>query len=322
MTGVSRLDSDAMAICRASIAECFAVNETEKGGLPDHALNYAEYMCSLEGFLDKVCIGKRELFEHFVPIRRRNGKGCLPRVLDLERQHALRMFPHYFRIARDLPRDCCYSEEVETFLKWCDPHREFMDDDLVLDFCRNFTKYPTSNEYEITSQRINAFLVGLFDALHEPKARKKILQRRRDAEESFRERKGYVDRLFQTRSRLVVLRVDFGYRKGAPADVERAVKDMQRLNENKRHNKLFRDLHGYIMKIEYGFEKGIHIHALLFFDGATRSNHSDSYLAQKIGEYWEEVIAKGDGTYWNVNGKKKVYEIRGKLGIEIGRAHV
>jgi hypothetical protein len=40
-------------------------------------------------------------------------------------------------------------------------------------------------------------------------------------------------------------------------------------------------------------------------------------LANKIGEYWVNIITKGRGDYWNVNDKSDQYEKLGRCGIGV-----
>ena len=104
-------------------------------------------------------------------------------------------------------------------------------------------------------------------------------------------------------ARLVLVRVDLFYEKqyGDSIDVFDMTNDLDRLFGNARHNSLFAFMKGYIVKLEYGVDKGIHAHALLFFDGSKRNNSSHIQLAKEIGEYWINMITKGRGAYWNVN---------------------
>jgi hypothetical protein len=72
---------------------------------------------------------------------------------------------------------------------------------------------------------------------------------------------------------------------------------------------------GYIVKMEYGIDKGIHFHALILFDGSRRSNHSHIHSAKLLGEYWVDVVTKGSGDYWNSNAKIKDFKNAGLCGI-------
>ncbi len=80
--------------------------------------------------------------------------------------------------------------------------------------------------------------------------------------------------------------------------------EVQRLREKlfanmKGKPSLFKNLIGYVWRIEYGHKSGFHLHAVLAFDGA--HVHKHEWLAQKIGEYWVDDITKGRGRFHNCN---------------------
>lgn len=130
----------------------------------------------------------------------------------------------------------------------------------------------------------------------------------------------YVDLLFSYWARLVVLRIDLYYEKqyADSIDVFDLTNDLDRMfNNNARHNSLFAFMRGVIVKLEYGIEKGIHAHVILFLDGSKRNNFSHIYLAEAIGEYWKKIITKGRGAYWNSNARADQYDKLGRLGIGV-----
>ena len=59
---------------------------------------------------------------------------------------------------------------------------------------------------------------------------------------------------------------------------------------------------GYIVKIEYGRDRGWHAHAIFLYDGHQVQN--DSYYCSKIGDYWADVVTNGSGTFWPCNRSK------------------
>ncbi len=112
----------------------------------------------------------------------------------------------------------------------------------------------------------------------------------------------YVDALQDRYSKLCVVRVDFGYKKDENNEVnvtlEEANKHIDKLLNNRRNNSIFKDNVGYVIKTEYTEDKGVHNHAVLFFDGNKVQN--DKYKGDQIGNYWE-TITKGNGSYHNCN---------------------
>ncbi len=144
---------------------------------------------------------------------------------------------------------------------------------------------------------------------------KKKLYARREAIKRGRENaEEYIDALFARWSRLLVLRIDFGFRTSNPilvhpVNLEAAQECLGRFLNNKRGKKLYEALRGYIWRLEYGKLKGYHFHVIFFFDGA--KVRKDEYLAGEIGTDWIKVT-DGKGIYFNCNAKKLKYK---RVGI-------
>ena len=118
----------------------------------------------------------------------------------------------------------------------------------------------------------------------------------------------HIDSLIEKRCKLLVLRVDFSYRKDLVGQItlDEAKRDLEHFLSNRRSKpSLFENMDGYIWKLEYGPDKGYHYHLVLFFNGS--KHQSDYYLAREIGEYWKHCITKGRGIYFNCNAKKSDY---------------
>lgn len=150
------------------------------------------------------------------------------------------------------------------------------------------------------------------------KTQAKVNARKQEADKRYDDYCNYVDALFNHCARLVVLRIDLFYKKqhAESRTVADITKDLNHLIENKRGNpSLFGFMNGYIAKLEYGFDKGMHWHVLFFFDGSKRNNASHIHLAESIGEYWINTVTKGYGDYWNVNANADNYDRKGTLGI-------
>ncbi|NML24425.1 YagK/YfjJ domain-containing protein [Zoogloea dura] len=140
---------------------------------------------------------------------------------------------------------------------------------------------------------------------------------KRDAESRYREYVLYLLALMMHCGRIVVLRLDLGYRKDAKLDasMDTLNDDVARLLHNRRSNKIFRGLLGYVIKMEWGVERGAHAHALIILNAMHRDGRKHSYLAESIGKYWKEVIAKDRGVFHNCNQNESAYERFGKNGI-------
>ena len=111
-----------------------------------------------------------------------------------------------------------------------------------------------------------------------------------------------------------MVRVDLYYRAEAQARlrVEHVFDDLNRLIAERERNLIFDHETGYICRVEQGEERGYHIHAAFFFNGAEVS--ADIYRAQRIGELWER-ITRGQGYFNNCNLEKEKYQDRLGIGL-------
>ncbi|WP_339652177.1 YagK/YfjJ domain-containing protein [Halopseudomonas pelagia] len=117
----------------------------------------------------------------------------------------------------------------------------------------------------------------------------------------------YVESLFECYSRMLVLRVDFGYTKdNSSVGLDVVAEDLNRFLENRRSNGLFKWMVGYVWKLEYARKKGFHYHMVFFFNGA--HVREDVVIAKMVGEYWRDVVTRGRGIYHNCNADKARYK--------------
>ncbi|SDN39168.1 Protein of unknown function [Pseudomonas arsenicoxydans] len=121
----------------------------------------------------------------------------------------------------------------------------------------------------------------------------------------------YVGRVLDRYSRTVVVRVDLHYRAIARARllIEHVFEDLDMLVRARERNSIFKHETGYICSVEQGEDKGFHIHAAFFFNGA--EVRSDFNKARDIGELWER-ISRGHGYCYSCNDDKDRY------GEEVG----
>jgi hypothetical protein len=124
----------------------------------------------------------------------------------------------------------------------------------------------------------------------------------------------YVDIVLNRYARTCVVRVDLYYRTEAQARlrVEHVFDDLNQLIAERERNLIFDHETGYICSVEQGEDRGYHIHAAFFFNGAEVS--ADIYRAQRIGELWEQ-ITRGQGCYNNCNLDKDKYQDRLGIGL-------
>ena len=98
--------------------------------------------------------------------------------------------------------------------------------------------------------------------------------------------------------KLMVLRLDLGYGKEhASASMDRIIDDWAALKAFITTN--FPSYLSHVVKLEYGLQKGAHMHVLLLFNGAMV--RQDVTIAKLIGEHWSKVVTGGMGVYFNCN---------------------
>lgn len=56
---------------------------------------------------------------------------------------------------------------------------------------------------------------------------------------------------------------------------------------------------GFAVKFEYGKQRGVHMHTMLFFNGSLV--RQDVTIAKAIGEHWKSCVTAGKGSYSNCN---------------------
>lgn len=112
------------------------------------------------------------------------------------------------------------------------------------------------------------------------------------------------ERMFNVRSRYLILVLTLGYKPEYHPfiNLDHLRNDRDHLLKNIPTNNLLQGINAYIWKIEEGEEgNGLHMHLVIYYEGQHRA---DIYIAEQIGLYWNTVITKGMGSYWNSNRDK------------------
>jgi Inovirus Gp2 len=230
--------------------------------------------------------------------------------------------PRRIEAALKLPTCFEYNGHLTAFMdcvRELDLHPKILSKQLLFsDFDEKFKN--NTPRHHLAYQAFNELVLNLRMKCKSKAVRDKIHSRRSEALKLYADYCDYVDNLFEYRSRLAVIRVDFGFAQGHAnrEDIAGATRLIDKFQNNWRNNKLFNGQVGYIIKTEYGMDKGIHFHLVLFFDDE-KDPRKHIYLGQKIGEYWQNKITNGIGTYWNVNNQISNFIKQGTCGI--GRVH-
>lgn len=156
--------------------------------------------------------------------------------------------------------------------------------------------------------RLNNFVDDVIDEICSSAFR---LKRRRCRENTVKNARGleeYIDALFEDYPRLLVIRVDFGYKKRFLSDYELDPLDILRDKARliRYANCLLGDaLVGHAWKMEHGVLKSYHFHMVFFLNG--RERRGDFHIGRQLGQYWVDVITQEQGTTFNCNADKKAY---------------
>jgi hypothetical protein len=144
---------------------------------------------------------------------------------------------------------------------------------------------------------------------------------RRLSNKNYKSLIAYIDRIFENRSRVLVLRVDLGYSKlisdghvRERQKFESVKADRERLLSVLRRKLPEKTILGHAWKLEYGLSKGYHYHCMFFLDGAKL--REDVAWAREIGDIWVARITSGGGVYYNCNRRKGTYRSCGIGMIE------
>lgn len=172
----------------------------------------------------------------------------------------------------------------------------------------------SETRYLSTSETLNELTKGIRTLLFKKRYTRRGYDQRYQALQQEIEIGRYVDAVLDRYARTCVIRVDLYYRTEAQARlrVERVFDDLNRLIAERERNLIFDHETGYICSVEQGEDRGYHIHAAFFFNGAAVS--ADIYRAQRIGELWER-ITRGQGCFNNCNIEKDKYHDRLGLGL-------
>lgn len=184
----------------------------------------------------------------------------------------------------------------------------------------SFTYNKSDDDVVKMVDKLTNFIDSIRKEAKSPQFKSAINNYNRPSNKNYKSLMECIDKLYDKHSRLMVLRIDFGYKKDNhfPSEKVRNEKYLQAVNDrehffnNMRKNKLFKHMLGYAWKLEYGFEKGFHYHMFFFFDGSKR--WQDKYRAKIIGEYWQNTITQGKGLFHSCNANKDNYNYLG-IGI-------
>uniref|UniRef100_UPI0022E8A041 YagK/YfjJ domain-containing protein n=1 Tax=Aeromonas sp. QDB62 TaxID=2990499 RepID=UPI0022E8A041 len=122
----------------------------------------------------------------------------------------------------------------------------------------------------------------------------------------------YVNSLFDQHAKLLVIRLDIGYRE---AYYDQLTLDLVTNDRNcylRRVQNKYPALLGYIWKLEFGVDRRFHTHITFIFNGAV--HQQDISLGIALGEVWEDM-SDNNGSYFNCQIRREEYQRRGTDGV-------
>lgn len=159
-------------------------------------------------------------------------------------------------------------------------------------------------------ERINAFADDLRKSIRSKVFKTSLESFYRTSSNNFRSIVDFYSKIMGSHSRVLSVRVDLSYRGGAIRSMPDLNDELLVLNDRDRFihhlRKTFSSgLLGYVWKIEYGCQKGFHIHFHALFNGSL--HQQDVLIGKVLGEYWSSEITQGIGIYRNCNARKNDY---------------
>lgn len=237
-------------------------------------------------------IQSRSGYERVQPTRLTRYFACIQQMIDLFED-------------RDAYR---YSEHLEAFRRACQ--------DIGLE--RSPSGPVCLNEQDTAyldhPRSMNVLVARIRQLTREPWYRRRKDDRGYQARQQECRVVDYDDAVLDRYARAVVVRVDLYYSQAAQVRlrVEHVFDDMNRLISERERNPIFAHEISFICRVEQGEDRGYHIHAAFFFNGA--EVRSDIYKAVQIGELWER-ITRGQGCFNSCNHDKKKYGERLGIGL-------
>ena len=160
---------------------------------------------------------------------------------------------------------------------------------------------PNQGYFVDDQKAIQSILHCLIKVFHDPTFISKSDSARRNQQKTRDSLFGYALDLKEIYPKLMVIRVDFGYKQA----VSRTNLPLQRIEDDWEqllwYTKIkFSDsFAGYAVKFEHGESKGLHAHSVFFLNGNVM--RTDARIARIFGEYWESEVTQGLGVHFNCN---------------------
>lgn len=156
------------------------------------------------------------------------------------------------------------------------------------------------------AESMNVLVARIRQLTRQPLYRRKEADRKYQATQNAINLEDYTRAVLDKYSRTVVVRVDFHYLDIVDRflRIDHLYSDLSALLKARERHSIFEHEIGYAWSIEQGEDKGFHVHAAFFFNGA--HVRSDWNKAREIGELWQQVTG-GRGYCFRCNDDKEKY---------------
>ena len=160
---------------------------------------------------------------------------------------------------------------------------------------------PNQGYFVDDQKAIQSILHCVITVFHDPIFISKLDSARRNQQKTRDSLFGYATDLKAIYPKLMVIRVDFGYKQS----VSRTNLPLQRIEDDWEQLLWYIKINfsdsfaGYAVKFEHGEAKGLHAHSVFFLDGNVV--RTDARIARIFGEYWENEVTQGLGVHFNCN---------------------
>lgn len=201
-----------------------------------------------------------------------------------------------------------YSEHLQAFWEAC--QHIGIERSPVGPVCLNEER----TAYLDHRRSMNLLVVRIRQLTREQWYRRKKSDRRYQARDQESRITEYTDSVLDRYARTVVVRVNLYYHKASQARqcVEQVFDDLDKFVAERERNPIFKYETGYICAVELGQDRGYHIHAAFFFNGA--EVYRDIYKARQIGGLWG-LVTRGRGYFDSCNQDKDKYQDRLGIGV-------
>lgn len=207
------------------------------------------------------------------------------------------------------PNTFDYSEHINAFWYGCD-QLGWLD-------CGYY------NRLRLSEAEIECLINHIRQYSQQKEFKRKVSDRCYQTKQNRQSLENHIRQQQEKYSRLLVVRVDFGYAKEKQnfIKITDVYTHLDMMKCERDGNPLFEHLVSSGWCVEQGKEKGYHIHAFYCFKGS--EHQQDWYLAQEIGRLWKAIAADFGGGYHNCNTpeSKAIYQRAKRAGVGMIHRH-